>query len=406
MHLCVVLLGFVASQQCSTIDVRREIRDLSDGERQTFFNAIIALSQTGGTPSAYDQLVKLHVDNRVPAHNNPVFLPWHRHFLHHFQTELRRVSPGIVVPYWDTSIDSQQPEQSELFTEAYMGGSGNQANGYCIPSGPFASMRVVVEDGNSNAQTPRCIRRSFDGGDRISPFTTSAAMQQIIDTNKDFDSFARQIERAPHALPHVNVGGQFGDFAVMSSPNDPLFWLHHGNVDYWYATWQQSGIQNNYPPGREGEALPHFTDVRVQDVFNTEAFPYCYRYAPRRSTGQALRRRSAPLNQTNLGRRAYSQDKFIQAIHEACPPSTCPGAFDRKDQHRLRVPKPIPADWISRSRLGIESVRKQEIDIAKLIFKLNSNPHYQSPEAIGNWKSFHRSRYSPNNSSFQSHNTR
>ncbi|KAJ9055925.1 hypothetical protein DSO57_1038332 [Entomophthora muscae] len=286
MRLFLGLFSLVAcQQQCSRIDVRREIRDLSPGERQAFFNAISALARTRSTGglSIFDSFAKIHVDNQAVIHNAPIFLPWHRHFVHVFQTELRRINPSIVIPYWDTSIDSQQPERSPIFSPAFFGGTGNPANGYCVPDGPFRNLRVRVDAETPNGQAPHCLRRNFDGGTRLSPFSPIEVINQITSIN-DFSTFTSQLERGPHAHPHNNIGGDNGHLSTMASPNDPLFWVHHANVDYWYSTWQQSAGRNVYIPGQEGAPLPYYNNVRVQDTLNTEAFPYCYRYAPRGSS--------------------------------------------------------------------------------------------------------------------------
>jgi tyrosinase len=37
------------------------------------------------------------------------------------------------------------------------------------------------------------------------------------------------------AAPHNMIGGNMVD---LTSPNDPLFWLHHANVDRLWAVWQ------------------------------------------------------------------------------------------------------------------------------------------------------------------------
>jgi hypothetical protein len=43
------------------------------------------------------------------------------------------------------------------------------------------------------------------------------------------------LEGGPHPGPHQFIGGDMSD---MSSPNDPLFFVHHSNVDRIWALWQ------------------------------------------------------------------------------------------------------------------------------------------------------------------------
>ncbi|KAJ9076564.1 hypothetical protein DSO57_1024889 [Entomophthora muscae] len=284
-----LLVSFVACQnRCSRIDERREIRDLSQGERDAFFNAIKRLATRGGTPSDYDRISKIHVDFNHLIHAEPVFLPWHRHYVHYLQEQLRTIDPSIVIPYWNSSADSQQPEASELFTPEFMGGSGKRESGYCVTDGPFANFLVTVEDDNSDSTQPHCLRRSFNNGDKLGSFSAYETILQITRDSNTFDRFSRNIERAPHALPHNNIGGGYGDFSTMSSPNDPIFWVHHGNVDYWWWNWQKSfpGARDMYSIGKGDEQLPFFNNVRVSQTFNTEAPPYCYRYVPQRMRSQ------------------------------------------------------------------------------------------------------------------------
>lgn len=47
-----------------------------------------------------------------------------------------------------------------------------------------------------------------------------------------------------HGRVHLWVGGSMG---ASSSPNDPIFWLHHANLDRIWAEWQDSHGIYNYP---------------------------------------------------------------------------------------------------------------------------------------------------------------
>ena len=47
--------------------------------------------------------------------------------------------------------------------------------------------------------------------------------------------FVKIQEGGPHAAPHSFIGGPMLD---MLSPSDPLFFVHHANVDRIWALWQ------------------------------------------------------------------------------------------------------------------------------------------------------------------------
>jgi tyrosinase len=51
-----------------------------------------------------------------------------------------------------------------------------------------------------------------------------------------FTAFQSAIEGAVHASVHNAVGG---DMATAASPSDPLFWLHHANIDRLWVKWQK-----------------------------------------------------------------------------------------------------------------------------------------------------------------------
>jgi tyrosinase len=46
-----------------------------------------------------------------------------------------------------------------------------------------------------------------------------------------------ELERTPHDQIHMYVGGQFGHMGTFVSPCDPIFWLHHCNIDRLWAEW-------------------------------------------------------------------------------------------------------------------------------------------------------------------------
>jgi tyrosinase len=59
----------------------------------------------------------------------------------------------------------------------------------------------------------------------------------------DFSTFRTMLERSPHSNAHNIVGATNGHMLSGMSPLDPIFWLHHCNVDRVWAQWQR-------PPGK------------------------------------------------------------------------------------------------------------------------------------------------------------
>jgi tyrosinase len=69
------------------------------------------------------------------------------------------------------------------------------------------------------------------------------------------------LEVPVHNLVHRWVGGNMLD---MSSPNDPVFWLHHCNIDRLWATWQLTHPTiAGYLPATGGPLGHNLNDVMV-----------------------------------------------------------------------------------------------------------------------------------------------
>jgi len=235
-------------------------------------------------PNTYDIFVIWHfysmmthtppntTDGRNAAHSGPAFLPWHRWMLilleNHFQRVLN--DPNFGLPYWNwaTDGDLSQPQQplSPLWSNNCMGGSGIP-----VTSGPFAigSWQVNIEgalDQNGNpviVSVNRGLEREL-GMDSLGPVLPSTSQVKavvnptapniIYDTfpwNQSSSGFRNALEGwingpSMHNLVHVWIGGDMGP---ATSPNDPVFYLNHCNVDRIWAGWQQINGNPLYLPG-------------------------------------------------------------------------------------------------------------------------------------------------------------
>ena len=67
------------------------------------------------------------------------------------------------------------------------------------------------------------------------------------------------------------------------SPNDPLFWLHHANVDRYFLAWQMEHPRSPYNGGSLNDVMQPF-GVRISAAFNLPTnsdSEYCYTYSIR-----------------------------------------------------------------------------------------------------------------------------
>ena len=77
------------------------------------------------------------------------------------------------------------------------------------------------------------------------------------------DTFRNVLEgwwRGPrlHNVVHVWVGGSMGPG---TSPNDPVFFLHHCNIDRLWSDWQAAYPETLYAPQTGGPAGHNLADV-------------------------------------------------------------------------------------------------------------------------------------------------
>jgi len=273
--------------------VRRNAKDLSAAEKRAFTDAILAIKAMPSpwTPevSLYDQFVTWHRDafacDLMAAHMGPAFFPWHRMFLRLFEQQLQAVDPGVTLPYWDWTIDDAV--DSYLWQPDFMGGNGDPRDSYAVQDGPFrkGNWEVSVFDDTDDERFPFLIRNLSDG--ELAPDLPTAEHVETALGLTAYDaapwnemaspeeSFRNYMEGWRDCVPqscasdpadypkcpgshdmhnrvhlwvsgeevfaqqggHEAVKGPFGTMAMDASPNDPIFFLHHANVDRIWSLW-------------------------------------------------------------------------------------------------------------------------------------------------------------------------
>ncbi|MFC8226494.1 tyrosinase family protein [Streptomyces sp. NPDC057287] len=228
--------------------IRRDQAMLYRQEQTTFVDALLELKRRG----IYDNYIKQHSQIGYNGHMGPAFLPWHREFLRRFEKDLQEVTPGLSIPYWDWTIDNSP--DSSIWDANFMGGDGQGSN-RMVTSGRFAF----------NAGHWTCLKIDISTdyltrelGVHISSLPTKQAVTDCLGI-PDYDSypwdttskssFRNDLEGwiGPdiHNRVHEWVGGHM---RPLSSPNDPLFWLHHANIDRLWAKWQREHPDRPYLP--------------------------------------------------------------------------------------------------------------------------------------------------------------
>lgn len=139
-------------------------------------------------------------------HGTPFFLSWHRMYLYFFERILRAKSgsPTLTLPYWDYQLSGAIPSAYRTPT---VGNSLYHAS-------RSASM-------NSGATLPLSISTNINNALNLTSYMP----------------FQSSLE-GPHGAVHVSIGGGGGDMgAVNRAALDPVFWLHHTNIDRLWEAW-------------------------------------------------------------------------------------------------------------------------------------------------------------------------
>ena len=211
---------------------RKDEASLTENERERYLCAFQMINNDG----TLGQLVDVHAQMHM-QHTNPRLLPWHRVFLYLFEEALHNYHPDVCIPYWDwTRVEEQHfPDWLASVTPTV--------------HTPTRTINVVRAPGTGSGLA------AIAAG-------VSSAMAQTT-----YNNFTGPIN-AIHGSIHIWVGGTMSDASV--SPADPVFWLHHANLDRLWWQWYNSSAGNHQNPALTGvDALMDpwtYTEPDTRDV--------------------------------------------------------------------------------------------------------------------------------------------
>ncbi|KAF4551773.1 Tyrosinase-like protein 3 [Elsinoe fawcettii] len=320
MHISTLLLlpitfGLSASiprstnNTCASPVKRKEWRTLTSSEQQNYLSSVLCLktkpSRIGLSSPLYDDFPYAHNALNNEIHFVASFLPWHRYFVHVYESALRECGYTGQAVYWDWTLDSPNPQAAPVFDASAFGGNGSPKKTVTLSSG---SVRPCVADGTFSNITnayfgtdyeDHCLIRNFNNGtsepgDMFAPNYSKEAVDKI-QALSGYDAYRRQLEGTPHGAIHSALGG---DMIPSTSPNDPLFFLHHTQIDRLWYLWQQVDPQvreTEYSGYRTQEQFDGTTpelaeksdvmrmwglaeEVKVEDFLSTTNERVCYEY--------------------------------------------------------------------------------------------------------------------------------
>lgn len=200
---------------------RKNINCLNVDELHDLREALAAMyALPASDPHSFATLASFHGGPPIAycSHGAPGFFTWHRAYLLAFENALRVVGCHVDLPYWDWSSGPTTGVPSACRTPTYVNRSGatvaNPLHGGPRPGGGQTSRRVDID---------------------TTAFDDLATGAQTAMTAADFVSFQNQVNGV-HGSVHVRTGGDMGN--VPSAAYDPIFYLHHANIDRLWASWQ------------------------------------------------------------------------------------------------------------------------------------------------------------------------
>ena len=335
--------------------VRRNIYNLSSAEIATLRTGVSAMkARPASDPTSWIYQAKMHaVDSGTAAalqdqcqHRQFLFFSWHRMFTYYFERILRKASgdSNFALPYWNYTDDPAQGAIPAAYRQP------------ADASNPlYDATRAAVY--NAGAALPPA-DVSYASGFNLTNFTTAAAGVpsfggRTVSMEGHFpvpSPGSGEIEKSPHNNVHNDVGG---DMASGESPRDPVFWLHHGNIDRLWNRW--IGLGN----GRANPTGDNFWMTHVFHFFDENG-------AQVSLTGAQILRTAS-----QLGYR-YDDDLFLwwpfvnlplqATVHKPFPPPEVMATVKRRVQlgmRRTEVEIPMPEQ--GRAELA-ESLRAENAE--------------------------------------------
>jgi hypothetical protein len=210
--------------------VRRAASSLSSAD-----DDILALAEGVKIMKRRSDALSWEAQNRLHAqraeHGNWRFLPWHRLQVAHMERIIAQVTghARFAMPYWDWQVDRFLPPW------------------VLDPSSPLYERERDPAAETLDFQKAR--------------FAQSRDVARVSDDN--FDAFcgreraAGRVEAYGHNIIHMLVGGYMS--STRTAALDPVFWLHHCNVDRVWATWHQKNGDAVYPRPWKDVSMSGFT---------------------------------------------------------------------------------------------------------------------------------------------------
>ncbi|MEP6818566.1 MAG: tyrosinase family protein [bacterium] len=227
------LKDFIFQRRCKDAGatIRKSFKNLSAAELTAFKNGVAVMKARPATdPTSWAYQAAIHGTFTTPVltawntcqHNTTFFMSWHRMYVCFFERILRKASgmASLGLPYWNYS-DAADPNARFL------------PSAFRTPANATNPLFNSVRNAALNAGTAQ-----------LSASTVSLA--SVLPGPVDFYPFSSNINGTPHGAVHVSIGGWMGAFETAGQ--DPIFWMHHCNIDRLWNRWLAGGGGRANPP--------------------------------------------------------------------------------------------------------------------------------------------------------------
>lgn len=202
-------------------------------------------------------------------HNGWFFLPWHRIYLHWFeQIVLAAVvaHPEVdaetrqtwALPYWNYTPGGRNAQLPPPFREPELPDAPGTPN-------PLFDHTRAINGPRDHLPLSAIGVEALNEDEFTKPAFTSGGFGGVPTgfnhLHEDPNNSPGMLEQTPHGSVHNEVGGNMGAFSTAGL--DPIFWLHHSNIDRLWAVWiamrARSGPHVNPDPRSAwGTTTSHF----------------------------------------------------------------------------------------------------------------------------------------------------
>ncbi len=184
-------------------------------------------NQHGTNPTTY----------RFCPHGDWYFLPWHREFMLMYERAAATLmkNPKFAMPYWDWTLLRDYPP---AFSEPKYKGKPNPL---FVPNRNKLTGRNALTDAIVGpAQMQKIYKETaYEAfGTSRNPAQNNLNMSWVVAGG----GFQGPLEGTTHNLVHNRIGAFMPQ---ANSPRDPIFMMHHGNIDRIWAYWNALGRKNS-----------------------------------------------------------------------------------------------------------------------------------------------------------------